>query len=162
MDGFSLKNKIIPLDDSLANTARKLEMTPQSLDNMLKTKDIKSGIIERLAKLYNKPISYFFEEPINYNIDVKAVDHSGASGSGDVLVVNGDCLQDHSYKIQEYENKISEYEAISKEYKSDIRKLEIKVDMLQKLVEDKERIINEKERNILILNKILEQNNITI
>ena len=61
MEGKDLKPLLTALDESLSNVARKLGMTPQGLDNLLRTKDIKTGIIEKLSMIYNKPISYFLE-----------------------------------------------------------------------------------------------------
>ena len=51
-------------------------MTPQSLDNILKNRDIKTGLIEKLSIIYKKPISYFFNERATTNIEIKAKDHS--------------------------------------------------------------------------------------
>ena len=85
MDGKTLKPYITALDVSLAETARKMGMTPQSLDNLLKTKDIKTGIIERLSKIYKKPVGWFFDEETPSTASVN-IDHSFAVGSGNITL----------------------------------------------------------------------------
>lgn len=74
MTGEELKKRLSAIDETLANIARKLDMTPQNLDGILKTKDIKTGFIEKLCIAYNKPISYFFDEPTDK--PVMAGDHN--------------------------------------------------------------------------------------
>lgn len=61
MTGEELKTCLLAIDESLANVARKLEMSPQNLDKMLKTKDIKTGLIEKLCEKYKKPITFFID-----------------------------------------------------------------------------------------------------
>lgn len=90
MTGSELKDILTSLDESLANVARRLDVTPQNLDSTLKTKDVKTGLIERLAKLYNKPVSFFFDEQ-NSSIHTEG-DYSPASDSGDVSVIVGDAV----------------------------------------------------------------------
>lgn len=76
MDGKTLRPYLTALDTSLAETARKLGMTPQNLDNMLRNKDIKTGLIERLSKIYNKPVSWFFDEKETPKVKVEAFNDS--------------------------------------------------------------------------------------
>lgn len=90
MSGAELKDILTSIDESLANVARRLDVTPQNLDSTLKTKDVKTGLIERLAKLYNKPVSFFFDEQ-NPSIHTEG-DYSPASDSGDVSVIVGDAV----------------------------------------------------------------------
>lgn len=62
MTGEELRPYISALDTSFSNTARKLGMLPQTLNQALNVKDVKTGIIERLAEIYDKPVSWFFDE----------------------------------------------------------------------------------------------------
>lgn len=62
MTGERLKHRLLKLDKSMAAVARKLSITPQSLNQILGAADIKTGIIEQLSVAYNRPISYFFNE----------------------------------------------------------------------------------------------------
>lgn len=156
MDGTRLKQLLIPLDDSLANIARKLGMSPQSLDNMFNNKDIKSGFIERIAKLYNKPISYFFDEN-DSDFEISAKNHSGASGTGNVLILN-ETAPIHDIKMSKL---IKENEDL----RSEFERLKINYDWLNKLIEqkdhtieEKERTISEMERTISVLNLFIDTN----
>ena len=79
MTGEELKISLLSLDETLANVARKLDMTPQNLDGILKTKDIKTGLIERLCKVYHVSSTFFFNES-REGVNITAVDHSQAAG----------------------------------------------------------------------------------
>lgn len=43
----------------LAAIARKLEMTPQNLNKLLKAKEVKLSTLERIAAAIDKPVSFF-------------------------------------------------------------------------------------------------------
>ena len=87
MTGEDLKPYLNHLDVSYAAVARKLGMEPQGLDNIFKTKDIKSGLLERLAKAYNIPVSYFYEGVVdNPRINIHAEGSSAASVNGNATV----------------------------------------------------------------------------
>lgn len=83
MTGEALRSSLLALDESLANVARRLKMTPQNLDGILRTKDIKTGIIERLSKIYKKPISYFFDEGDTITVHTEGA-YSPATGKGNI------------------------------------------------------------------------------
>lgn len=88
MTGEELRLHLSPLDESLANVARKLDMTPQNLDGILKTKDIKTGLIEKLSIVYNIPVSYFFDEKIEVRsagrdyVEKGKIEHTGTEYNG--------------------------------------------------------------------------------
>lgn len=97
MTGAELKDILTSLDESLANVARRLDVTPQNLDSLLKTKDVKTGLIERLAIVYHKPISFFFDEqPLIVHTEG---DYSPASDSGDISVIVGDAVLAERVKL---------------------------------------------------------------
>ncbi|MBD5414886.1 MAG: hypothetical protein HDR46_01235 [Bacteroides sp.] len=99
MTGSELKDILTSLDESLANVARRLDVTPQNLDSTLKTKDVKTGLIERLSKLYNKPVSFFFDEqPPSIHTEG---DYSPVSDRGDVSVIVGDAVLAERVKFLE-------------------------------------------------------------
>lgn len=79
MTGEDLKTCLLSLDETLASVARKLDMTPQNLDGILKTKDIKTGLIEKLCKVYNVSSSFFLNDEKKL-VSVTASDHSQAAG----------------------------------------------------------------------------------
>lgn len=87
MSGEELRPYLTHLDKSYANVAGKIGMKPQNLDKMLKNKDIKTGILEKLSKAYNVPVSYFYEGVVdNPRINVYAEGSSAASIHGNATV----------------------------------------------------------------------------
>lgn len=65
MTGELLKQRLIARYNSLAEVARKIDVSPQALNQTLSAVDIKTGFIERLASAFGVPISIFFEEDIS-------------------------------------------------------------------------------------------------
>ncbi len=63
MNGETLKAQLLKIEPTLVEVAKKLDMSKQNLDAKLSTADIKTGFIEQLAAIYNRPISYFFGRP---------------------------------------------------------------------------------------------------
>lgn len=123
MDGKTLKPYISALDISFAETARKLGMTPQGLDNMLKTKDVKTGLIEKLSIVYKKPISYFFDEKEMAPTIVEAVDHSIAANNSDITIGDYHSLKKENSML---EKLIDEKDERIKELKERIEELKSK------------------------------------
>ena len=123
MDGKTLKPYITALDISLAETARKLGMTPQGLDNMLKTKDVKTGLIEKLSIVYKKPISYFFDETVTAPTIVEAVDHSIAANDSEITIGDYHSLKKENSML---EKLIDEKDERIKELKERIEELKSK------------------------------------
>ena len=85
MSGEELKPYISAISNSFADVARKLDISPQNLDGILKTKDIKTGFIQRLAAAYCVPVSYFFDETpggkIQHVGEGAQLNEAGASGN---------------------------------------------------------------------------------
>lgn len=136
MDGLTLKHLLLPLDESLANIARNLGMTPQSLDNMLKTKDIKTGIIERIARLYKKPISYFYNEDwIIYGEDIKIEEYKATGEKGFVAKKIGKVDQRNinqpSFHEEYYKNKLDTLQEELLEARAEIIKLMKEIQQLK-------------------------------
>ena len=87
MTGEDLRPYLSHIDVSFAEVARKLGISDQSLNNIFRTKDIKTGLIERLSKAYNLPVSYFYGGDVeNERINVKAEGTSAASVHGNATV----------------------------------------------------------------------------
>ena len=105
MTGESLKSFITALDVSQAEVARKLGMSPQALDSMLKTKDVKTGLVEQLSRVYKKPISFFFDENETAPVNVEAVDHSIAAVDSNITI--GD-FKELKSKVKYLEDLLSE------------------------------------------------------
>lgn len=67
MNGALLKTRLQSIEPNLAEAARKLNMSKQSFYQALEAVDVKSGLIERLASLYCRPVGFFFDDKIgNY------------------------------------------------------------------------------------------------
>ena len=116
MTGLDLKSYLAHLDVSFAETARKLGMQSQGLDGVFKTKDIKTGLLERLSKIYKVPISYFYGEGSeNPDIKVIADGTSAASVNGNATVYADNALA--TERIHYLEAIIVEKDARIKELK---------------------------------------------
>jgi transcriptional regulator with XRE-family HTH domain len=60
MDGIDLRKKLDLTRKPLAEIARSADMVPQSLVQALSAKDVKTGLVEKLAAALNLPLSYFY------------------------------------------------------------------------------------------------------
>lgn len=83
MNGETLKLQLLKIEPTLVEVARKLDMSKQNLDAKLSTADIKTGFIEQLAALYNKPISFFYGE--KSEIEINEVDRSFNSNADEII-----------------------------------------------------------------------------
>lgn len=112
MNGALLKQKLLEIDSSLAEVARKLNVSQQSLNQTLNAADIKTGLLENIAKIYARPISFFFEELNGIDVSVQASQGSAASFSGAASVGKEDCDTATLKKEIEYLNReIEHYKA---------------------------------------------------
>ena len=60
MDGTELRKKLDSIKKPIAEIARSADMAPQSLIQALSAKDVKTGLVEKLASALNLPLSYFY------------------------------------------------------------------------------------------------------
>lgn len=80
MEGKTLKRKIVELNKTQKELSELLGITAQSVNAILSAKDVRSGTIERIAKVLNVPAGYFFgDEPKNNAV---------ASGEKSVAAIN--------------------------------------------------------------------------
>lgn len=121
MDGKHVKNKIAGTGHNITEVAEMIGMPRVNLSQSLSSQDVKTGLVEKIARALGVPVSYFFD-PTSPSHAVASGDFSAAAVNGDASV-NADC------------------EAVLKE----------RVKSLQKLVSEKDRMIEEKERTIKIL-----------
>lgn len=111
MNGALLKQKLLEIDSSLAEVARKLNVSQQSLNQTLNAADIKTGFIENIAKIYCRPISFFFEERSAVDVSINANSGSAASLMGNASISH-DCNETALKKEIEYLNReIEHYKA---------------------------------------------------
>ena len=71
MKGLDVKKKLVENGFLLSDVAKALKETPQNLDSMLRAEDIKTGVLEKIAKAINKSLYFFIEDdkekPIHLN-----------------------------------------------------------------------------------------------
>lgn len=53
---------MLKIEPTLVAVAERLSISKQTLDSRLSASDVKTGFIEQLALIYNRPISFFFDE----------------------------------------------------------------------------------------------------
>lgn len=61
MTGETLKKILNGMGMPLAEIAKRLEMSPQHLNQALSASDVKSGFIEKICKEFGYPINFFYE-----------------------------------------------------------------------------------------------------
>lgn len=60
MQGSEIKKKLLEAGFVLAKVAVSMGESPQNFDILLRAKDVKSGTIERICKVINKSIDFFY------------------------------------------------------------------------------------------------------
>lgn len=71
MTGLEVKEKLVESGYKLSDIAQNMNITPQSLHKFLLSEDIKTGVLERIAKAINKDIMFFFGGKDNNGDDIK-------------------------------------------------------------------------------------------
>lgn len=93
MSGEELKSIITTVDIPQAQIAEMLGIFPQSFHTLLKSKDVKSGMIENLCRILNKDITFFYP----------AYARTRNSTPGNVLPV-----KDNTQLVRTFEEQIAE------------------------------------------------------
>lgn len=83
MNGEVLKAQLLKIEPTLVEVAKKLQVSKQSLNQTLSATDIKTGFIEQLAALYDKPISFFYGE--RSEVEINEVERSFNSNADEVI-----------------------------------------------------------------------------
>lgn len=103
MEGKDLKSKVTQAGSSQAKIAELLGVKPQTVNSFMTAKDVRSGTIEKIAKVLNKPVSYFYgeEAPAAGSATVTG-NNSAASVGGDATVnTTSEELQERIKLLQE-------------------------------------------------------------
>ncbi len=79
MTGEYIRTKIITSGYQQVEVAQKLGISPQSLENRLKAKDVKVSFLLEVAKAINKTIYYFFSDFLDENFLKKDQNDSSSS-----------------------------------------------------------------------------------
>ena len=124
MTGQELRAKLIPTNKQITELARLMGISHQSLSQALTTKDVKTGLIEKLASALGLPLSYFYGEGTSEP-------HAIAHGNRAIAAVNSTISPEQSEKAV----------------------LEEKVRGMQKLLDEKDRTIQAYERLFALENQ---------
>lgn len=124
MSGEQLKKKLFSLGKPISEVAKLIGTSQPNLSKILTTKDIKTGLLERIAKAVNKPVSFFFDEENSH--------HAIANGISSVAAINSNVVGN----------------AVLEERFKGLQSI---IEGKDKIIEDKDKIIEEKERMISIL-----------
>lgn len=120
MTGDILKQRLLKRFKILADVARKLDVSQQSLNQTLAAADVKTGFIEKLAAAYGVPASIFFEDE-SINVVHTEGDYSPESDSGNVSVIVGDAVL--AERVRLLEQIIAEKDERIKELKDRIQEV---------------------------------------
>ncbi len=115
MTGERLKEILAKYKVSQSEIAKQLGMSHQSLNQMLSASDIKTGLVERIAKVLNVSISSLYGDDKEQNAIATG---NGIAVAGNNNVAGNVSMDDNTAVLQE------------------------RVTMLEKLLEEKERTIN--------------------
>jgi transcriptional regulator with XRE-family HTH domain len=126
MDGAFLKEKLQMLNIQFVELAKKLEITPQSLNNRFKSKDITLDFICELSTLLNKNAYYFIKGSENekyFSLDESAL-------KNDIPTENSNAISEKIRLLEEQNNLLKEGKEQSQElialYKEKINSYEQK------------------------------------
>lgn len=88
MTGAELKERLSTTHISLSEIARRIGISPQSLNSMFNSEDVKSGVLEKLSKALDVPIAFFYGDAytITGNNIVNSGDNNAVNANDDRLV----------------------------------------------------------------------------
>lgn len=104
MTGETLKTQLLKIESTLVEVARKLDMSKQNLDAKLSTADIKTGFIEQPAALYNKPISFFYGE--KSEVEINVVERSFNSNADEIIKELTSIIKTQEARIAQLTDKL--------------------------------------------------------
>ena len=104
MNGEVLKAQLLKIEPTLVEVAKKLQVSKQSLNQTLSATDIKTGFIEQLAALYDKPISFFYGERSEVEID--EVERSFNSNADEVIKELTSIIKSQEARIAQLTDKL--------------------------------------------------------
>lgn len=106
MDGETLRKKIKETGVPIAEVARLIGQSRPNLSQSLSVKDVKTGLVEKLASALHLPLSYFYGED--------AGTHAIATGNKAVAAVNS-TIADNSQNVQVLEERVRSLESLVQE-----------------------------------------------
>ena len=85
MTGKDIRQKIEKSGVAYADLAKRLDVSPQTLNSRLKAHDLKLSFIEEVARAINKPLYYFFqEEPLSSSVNEPTSNYQGVGKRDDL------------------------------------------------------------------------------
>lgn len=139
------ENKKMPITE----LAERVGVSEQQIHLMVRTNSTKINTLEKIAKVLDVPVTYFFDQPslqTNEKYEAKGKHGIVAKNIGSVDNRETKIVRESTTKIQQSETDISEEIILPAEcpeqIKHHIEKLSMEVSMLKKLLEEKERFIN--------------------
>lgn len=108
MTGTQLKAILVTSGYPQAILAEKLGITPSAFSSYLRAQDVRSGLLESIAMIIGKDMSFFYPECKSrneINIDNSEVTTYGENSPG---IVGGDYHSDQAVKIAVLEERIKQ------------------------------------------------------
>lgn len=100
MTGEELRNRLRGTRYSITELADKLGMSRPNLSQSLSVKDVKTGLVENLAKVLNLPVSFFYGEEAGGTALANG-DSSVAAINSSVTVENSEVLKERVKRLEE-------------------------------------------------------------
>lgn len=104
MNGEILKTQLLKLEPTLVEVAKKLDISKQALDSRLSASDIRTGFIEQLAMLYERPISFFFGE--DNKVEIKDVERSFNANADEIIKELTSIIKSQEERIRQLTDKL--------------------------------------------------------
>lgn len=104
MNGETLKAQLLKIEPTLVEVARKLNVSKQNLDAKLQTSDIKTGFIEQLSVIYGRPISFFYGE--NNEVEINEVERSFNSNADEIIKELTSIIKSQEARIAQLTDKL--------------------------------------------------------
>lgn len=124
MDGIDLRKKLDLTRKPLAEIARSADMVPQSLVQALSAKDVKTGLVEKLAAALNLPLSYFYGDS-GTNV-IASGEKSLAALNSTITKSNPQGVEILEERIRSLESQLYEKERLIKVYEKFCNMNEVK------------------------------------
>lgn len=94
MTGAELKERLQATHIPMSEIARRIQVSPQNLNSLFNSEDVKSGVLERLSKALDVPITYFYGDTYNVTGNNNATGVNNTINASDerllTLLVNKD------------------------------------------------------------------------
>lgn len=104
MNGEILKTQLLKLEPTLVEVAKKLDISKQALDSRLSASDIRTGFIEQLAMLYERPVSFFFGE--DNRVEIKDVERSFNANADEIIKELTSIIKSQEERIRQLTDKL--------------------------------------------------------